>query len=125
MDLKLSGNDIYINTETWDFELVDDLDAIAQDCDIRMQFFLGEWYLDTRLGIPYYQEILGQKTTIQAVKGILREAILSTPGIQSVFELELDLTSDRNLAVSFRAESVEGSFEYDKELIISKTIGSS
>lgn len=119
MDLKLSGNDIYLNPSTYEFELIDGLDAIAQDCEVRLQFFLGEWYLDTRLGVPYYQEILGHKPTMQAVKGIFRDAILTTPGIQSVFELEIDFEgTTRTLSVSFKAETVEGSFEFDKELIL-------
>lgn len=119
MDLQLTGHDIEIDSESYDFILVDGVDAIAQDCDIRLQFFLGEWYLDTRLGVPYYQQILGKKPRIQAVKGIFRDAILTTPGIQSVFQLEIDFVSaTRTLTVSFRAETVEGSFEYNKDLII-------
>jgi hypothetical protein len=121
MDLKLTGaGDIEIDEETYDVVLVDGVDAIAQDCDIRLQFFLGEWYLDTRLGIPYYQEILGFKPRLTAVKGIFRKAILSTPGILSFLEpLEINYdNTTRTLGVSFRADTVEGSFEYNKELII-------
>jgi len=119
MDIKLSGGDVYINPETYDIELVDGLDAIAQDCEIRLQFFLGEWYLDTRLGVPYFQKILGQKPRIQAVKGIFRDAILTTPGILNIFELTIDyINTTRTLTVSFRAETVEGSFEFNEELII-------
>jgi hypothetical protein len=121
MDLKLTADhDIEIDEATGDLVLVDGVDAIAQDCDVRLKFFLGEWYLDTRLGVPYYQQILGQKPRLTAVKGIFRKAILSTPGIRSFLE-PLEITFDgptRTLGVSFRADTVEGSFEYNKELIV-------
>jgi hypothetical protein len=47
MDLKLTGQkDLEIDAETFDLVLIDGVDAIAQDCDVRLQFFLGEWFLD-------------------------------------------------------------------------------
>ena len=39
-------------------ELLEGVDEIVQKLDTRLQFFLGEWFLDQRLGIPYYEDIL-------------------------------------------------------------------
>lgn len=109
-DLDLSTNDLIIHTG---------LDAIAQDCKVRLKFFQGEWFLDSRLGVPWFTEIIGQKPRIVAIKGILRKAILTTPGVLTVLDLEIDFEgSTRTLSYSFRANTVEGEFEYNKELIV-------
>lgn len=118
MDLKLDENrDLAIEND--DLVLVDGLEAIAQDCEVRLNFFLGEWFLDTRLGIPWFQRILGHKPRLIAVKSIIKKGILTTPGILGI--IDFDLTWDgvtRALSIEFRANTVEGEFEYKKELII-------
>jgi hypothetical protein len=118
MDLKLDGNhDVLIEDD--DLVLVDGVDAVAQDVDIRLQFFLGEWFLDTRLGIPYYQQILGEKPRLGAVASIIRKAIFTTPGVISISDF--DPTWDgpsRTLSISTKIESTEGPFVYNKELIL-------
>ena len=119
MDLKLDENgDLAIEND--DLVLVDGLEAIVQDCEVRLNFFFGEWFLDTRLGVPWFQRILGQKPRLVAVKSIIKKAILTTPGILSIIDFDLNWDSARrNLSIEFRANTVEGEFEYNKELIIS------
>lgn len=73
-------------------------DAIAQKLRQRLRFFLGEWFLDTRLGIPYLRDaggiILGVKgPNIPAIESVFRKAILSVPQIFRI--LSLTLTVDR------------------------------
>ena len=117
-DFKLDNNyDLAIEND--DLVLVDGVDAIAQDCEVRLLTFLGEWFLDQRIGIPYYQQILGQKPRLVLIKGIIRKGILTTPGILGVKDLQADyINSTRVLSLSFTADTVEGTFVYDKELII-------
>jgi hypothetical protein len=110
-------NDLDLSTDNLVY--VEGLDAIAQDCKTRLKFFLGEWFLDTRLGVPWYQRIIGEKPRLVAIKSILRKAILSTPGLLTVLDFQLDFDrSTRALSLSFRANTVEGEFLYNKELII-------
>jgi len=117
-DLKLDTNhDLAI--ENGDLVLVDGVDAIAQDLDVRLQTFQGECFLDTRIGVPYFQSILGQKPRLTAIKGIFRDSVLSTSGVQSISDFTLDYDgSTRELSLSMQVQSVEGSFNYTKELII-------
>jgi hypothetical protein len=118
MDLKLNANhDLLI--EDGDLVLVDGVDAVAQDVDIRLQFFLGEWFLDTRLGVPYYQQILGAKPRLGAVASIIRKAIFTTPGVVSISDFSIDWEgATRTMSISTKIESTEGPFVYDKELIL-------
>jgi len=118
MDFKLDSNhDLAI--ENNDLVLIDGVDAVAQDVLIRLQFFLEEWFLDTRLGLPWFQKILGEKPSSSLVSQIIRTAILTTPGMVSIndFTTEYDGTT-RILTVEFRGTADSGTFEFNKELII-------
>lgn len=118
MDLKLDSNDD-LAIENNDLILLDGLEAIQQDVDNSLSFFQGEWFLDLRWGVPYYQDILGKKPRLNVIKSILTEAILKVNGISTVFDLEVDFDGNtRILSVSFRASTVEGVLEYTRELIL-------
>jgi hypothetical protein len=117
-DLQLA-TDHDLDLAAGDLILVTGVDAIAQDLDIRLNTFKGEWFLDTRIGVPYFQEILGEKPRLVALKGIFREAILLTPGVQSISDFVLSYDGPtRVLSLSFLVASIEGTFAYTKELII-------
>jgi hypothetical protein len=73
-------------------------DAIAQKVRQVLGFWLGEWFLDIRLGIPYLREsggiIFGFKNpNIPAIKSVFRKALLKVQQINQV--QSLDLTLDR------------------------------
>lgn len=81
----------------------------AQKITNRLRFFEGEWFLDTRLGVPYYRVVLIKNPDLEIVKRLLRRAILSVPGIADVVELALTLdAATRNLDYEFRAVDDEG-----------------
>lgn len=87
--------------------LISGADAIAQQLRIRMRFFLGEWFLDTRLGIDYFGKILGKKRRKNLIDSIFRKVIITTPGVKSVdsFDQTFD-GATRTLAISFKATSL-------------------
>lgn len=118
MDIKLTpSGDVAIEND--DLVLVDGADAIAQEITIRLKFFLDEWFLDKRQGVPYFEKILGQKPRLPVIKAIFRDAILSTPGVQSVSDLSVTYDGvGRVLSVTFNAVSTEGPITYNRELIL-------
>jgi len=120
MDLKLdTTGDLALTAELDDLVLVDGADAIAQDVSTRLKAFQGEWFLDTRVGMPYFQKILGQKPRLSVLQSIFRDAVLSTPGVNSINDLVLDYVGEtRVLSISFRCDTVEGPLEYKEEFII-------
>lgn len=79
-------------------------DAIAQKLRQRFRFWLGEWFLDTRLGSPY-RMFLGMKNpSIPAIQGILTEIILSVPQITTVQSMSIDWDkTNRAASVDFVA----------------------
>lgn len=118
MDLKL-GTDHDLAIENNDLVLVDGLDAIAQDLRCRLQFFLGEWFLDQRIGMPYFQQILGAKPRLPVIKEIFRKAIMSTPGVLGLNDLSVDYEgTGRSISVAFKARTDTGILTFEEELII-------
>lgn len=86
------------------FEIVDGTDAIIQHLRIRLQFVKGEWFLDTRLGIPYFEDILTKAPNLIAVRGIFSRAIADTPGVLELGDITLDFApTTRRLTVNFSA----------------------
>ncbi len=104
MDLKLNASGDLDVTEGV-LTLVDGIDRIRQQCQIRLRTFRGEWFRDRRVGMPYYQEILGVKPFNSGIAASrFRAALLGVPGVRDVQELTFDLNdSTRELAVSFAA----------------------
>lgn len=111
-DIDLSGGRISI---------VRGDDAIKQKLSIRFKFFLGESPYDQRVGIPYFQDILKKDADLNAVRGIFRDTILSTPGIDGLetFELELNTTT-RTLTLTFKARKDDGEvLDFSEAFIVS------
>jgi hypothetical protein len=50
----------------------------------RLQLFLGEWFLDTRIGVPYYQVVLVKNPDLSLVRRMFTKVILSIPVLATV-----------------------------------------
>lgn len=59
-------------------------DALAQRLTVRYKFFLGEWFLDTRQGIPYFRDILVKNPNLSLIQSVFRRATLLTPGVLAI-----------------------------------------
>lgn len=118
MDLKLSGSTLVI--ESGDLVLVDGLEAIAQDVTTRLRMFLGEWFLNTKAGVPYFERILVKNPSVPDVLSILSEVVTKTPGVQAITEgLTWDYSAaDRSATVAFKANTIAGPLTYDQELVL-------
>jgi hypothetical protein len=78
--------------------------AIQQNLTVRLKFFLEEWFLDQRLGIPYFRDILIKNPIMLLVRSIFRNAIASTTGISGVSSLTASINgANRTLSLSFVA----------------------
>jgi hypothetical protein len=94
-DLDLSAGQPY---------LVEGAAAVAQSLRIRLRFFLGEWFLNTLEGVPYFRDVLIKNPSIRLLTTLFRNVIRDTPGVDSVraFELVWDHV-DRKLDIKFEA----------------------
>lgn len=99
-DITVSGGDL---------QLVSGAEAIVQAVRIRLQFFRGEWFLDTEAGVPYFQDVLVKSPDANVLQALFRNAILETPGVSAVNGLTLTFDrTNRSLSVSYRAETDVG-----------------
>jgi hypothetical protein len=109
-DLDLSTNDIQIVTGD---------SAIKQHLKIRLQFFLGEWFLNVNIGIPYWTEIFIKNPKLIVIQSFFRRAILTTPGVASVDKLDLVFASStRLLTISFTAVTDGGELNFSEEFAL-------
>jgi hypothetical protein len=109
MDLKLNTQTHDLLVTDGDLQVFSDNGAIRQNLKQRLLFFLGEWFLDTSQGVPYYQFILVKNPNLDLVESTLKDVVLSTTGILELDTFQLDYTrGTRQLQVSLQAKSTEG-----------------
>ncbi len=83
---------------------------VRQRLEIKLELFLGEWFLNTRLGFPYYRHILVKNPNLSLIRTLFRSAILDDPDVVAVPQLTLDHdTAARRLYVRFDAVLRDGS----------------
>jgi hypothetical protein len=96
-----------------DLPLVTKVDAIKQHLGQRLQLFMGEWFLDTTVGLPYYQSILIKNPNLDVVQALIQNQILGTPGMLELTTFQFDYDNlARELSVSFNAKSTNGDINY-------------
>ena len=93
-DLMIVGNELVLESEIQHM--------CRQDLYIRLNHFLGEWYLDVREGVPYFRTLLRKGFSLSAVDSMFRKVLLSSPYVLEVIALGLELDrAARGLAVEF------------------------
>ncbi len=84
-------------------------DAVLQKIRSRFRFFKGEWFLDTRLGVPYLQIVLVKNPDLILINAIFSKVLATTPGVASVdsFTCLLDRPT-RTLTCTFQITLSDG-----------------
>lgn len=106
-DLALnSDHDLDFNGD--DFILTAGPDKTAQSILIRLWAYLGEWFLDTSIGTPHYQQVLGQPFRPNNQAAVYRRRILNTEGVRSIENFSFARVG-RDLEVNAIARLADGS----------------
>ena len=115
MNLKLdSTGDLAVENNALVF--IEGSQEIEQLVSQRLQTFMGEWFLDITIGLPYYQHILTKRVNPTVVNAVIVREIIGTDGFKELTFFELDYSeAARSLAVEF-----EGYVEDDPNLITFK-----
>lgn len=107
-DLKLDS-DWELVIENHDLATVSGIDAIEQNLGQRLKTFLGEYFLDSRIGLPYFQEIFKKKFDPIVVDTVIKREIINTDGIIELMQFKLELeTVSRELFVDFDVLTTNG-----------------
>lgn len=83
-------------------------DSLKQRLKIKLMTFLGEWFLDTTYGIPYFQQLMGKNRRLSTVDAAFRKAILEDPDVREITDFNSSLVDRRySLIFSVRANNGE------------------
>lgn len=77
---------------------------VRQKLAQRLKFFRSEWFLDRRLGVPYFQHAFIRNPNLDVIRQMLRKVILGTAGVLGIVgdDIHLDYDSThRSLSVAF------------------------
>lgn len=100
-DLKLVGGQLVLVTDV--------AEAAAIQLQNRFRFVKGEYFLDTRQGVPYFDLVFVKNPDVLLIKQLFKTVILGTPGIASIVNLTTVFDSKaRKLTFSFRALADNG-----------------
>jgi hypothetical protein len=104
MDLKLdSSRDIEIIDG--ELSIVVGNESVSQDVKSRLLFFLGEWFLDTRLGVDWFGVVFVKGPVWQRIRQLIRTVVIQTPGVRSIRSLDFSFDSaTRELSVAIDVE---------------------
>ena len=98
-----------LDVSTGDFVTLTGPEYAAQKIRQRFQFLLGEWFLDTTLGVPWFEDVLIKNPNLELIKSIFRDEILNVPGIVGVKSIEAMFTpSIRTLSLAYVAVYTTG-----------------
>lgn len=116
IDLLLdSAGDLVVTT---DLQLSAGIDGVVQAAKVRLNQFKGEWFADLDFGVPWFQEILGQKPNAPRIRTEIRKTILDTPNVVEILLLEIFFAgATRSLTIDWRARTEFGDTPTETELI--------
>lgn len=83
-------------------------DSVAQRLEITLRTFLGEWFLDTEIGVPYFESIFIKQQNKSAIDIVFQEKILSDVDVEGIVEFDSQLDKNRNYSATFKVSTVGG-----------------
>lgn len=119
MDLLIdgSGDMVFVNGECPTTSSL--LQSVIQRTTIRLRTFYGEWFLNTRYGVPYFERIFQKSTPKSVVDAILKEQIMKDRDILAIVEFNSSLNNaTRAYSMSFRIKVRDGSISPTQEISV-------
>lgn len=105
--MDINTNDIVL--QNGDVLMIDNSERVAQQIQITLRFWLGEWFLNTTDGVPYLEYILVKQPNMAHIRQIITEQIQSVEGVKAVTDMELTFDQrERSLLVEYTADTDYG-----------------
>ena len=113
LDLALDADGDLDFTST-DVKTIVGADGVKQLLEIALQTFQGEWFFDEEIGVPYFQDLLGQKFSESKFRAGIRSQVLATPFVTEIVRFEvLHNNSTRETFASLKVKSRFGDVELE------------
>jgi hypothetical protein len=85
-------------------------EEVAQRIKTRLLFFKGEWFLDRREGLPWFDKVLGQKPDTDVVREAVARVLRGVQGVALVRSVDATFSGvNRALSVDFSCLLEDGS----------------
>lgn len=92
-----------------DLSLVERIDYVVQKVKIRLWFFLGEWFLDTTEGTPFYQLVFVKGSKMEHIDAVMKDRILGSTGVRALKSYSSSFDrARRRLSIRFEAQGDDG-----------------
>lgn len=75
--------DIFLD-DTGNWAFVRESAYVAQSLKTRLNFYYGEWFLDTSLGVDYFGSILVKPADIVTSEALIKDTILNTKDVTAL-----------------------------------------
>lgn len=106
--LDLVEHDLVITN--YDLTLVSGADQVRQAVKMRLLTIFSEWFLDTRVGIHYFDVVCTKNPDPSLIDSIMKATIIETPGIKELLSYTSELDKvHRSLTITFEANTIYGS----------------
>jgi hypothetical protein len=108
--------DLYIDEDTGDIyisatgqaRLTQTLqEEVRQRLDTKYRFFLGEWFLDARQGIPYFRDVFVKAPDLAVIRSLLTRVAAEDPGVDAVTSFDMSIDG-RTLSVQLECVLTDG-----------------
>ncbi len=97
--------------------LIDGSAQVKQIIREHLRTFLGEFFLDTTLGVPYFQTIMQKGISQTIIEGIFKSQILSCDGVIELTSFTITINAEtRKLKLDFSALTDNGPITMTEEL---------
>ena len=94
------------------FEVIGGRESVRQRVLQRLLLFRGEWFLDTRAGVPYFDEIFTRPANVSIATSLLTSEIRAVEGVEDVFDVTVEIPdAERKLVYSCSIRTEDGDTE--------------
>jgi hypothetical protein len=89
--------------------VVSDRDQVKQNIKIRLLMIQGEWFLNSQIGLPYFEKILVKNPDFSAIDVMIKATIVDTPEVTGITAYSSMFNkAARRLSISFQASTIYG-----------------
>lgn len=109
LDLALNAKTHDLIFDGTDLMAIDNAERVAQQIKVQLLTWRGEWFLDTTHGVPYLDYVLVKNPSIELIRSIFREQIMTVADVDDVTDIEIEYDAKlRIMQVSYEASTSYG-----------------
>ena len=100
-DLLIENNNLVLTENDSDVE-------IEQRLRENLQTYLGEWFLDITIGVPYLQVVFVKSIAPIIIESAFKDVITATPGVAALTQFDpIDFNPQtREITVNFAVQTI-------------------